>query len=349
LGKGKRTGGWEKRAFRVIEAIASKDRNNLYITSSFFKDPIKYKAFCTYYAVMRIVDDRVDNLTLSANHGKEIFDRELDVVNAWEQVIILCQQGRYPSALQIEACDFDKADAVCDSLIAAFQAIPIPIKLWNNFFKAMRSDINANDFERWSDFLAYAEGATAAPTTIYLLLIASQQNKSNNSYELPTGFDFLKCGRYLGIFAYLTHIIRDLAEDIKNVKRLCITREDMVEHRLSPEKLRIEALRNQASPETCSLVIEILQRARNYLIRGRAFTLQIQDLLDLDCRFILELIIRMYEQIIAKIEFTGFDPMGKRHYLTRKEKNNIVHSVAVQTGFILPNVSFSPGKTKFTA
>lgn len=334
----KRAGEWKKQAFRVIEAIASKDRNNLYITSSFFKDPIKYKAFCSYYAVMRIVDDRIDNLSLPANHDKEIFDRELDVVDAWEQMIILCQQGKYPSGLQIEACDFNKAEAVCESLIAAFQAIPVPIKLWSNFFKAMRSDINASDFERWSDFLDYAEGATAAPTTIYLLLIAAQQNKANNQYELPDGFDFHRCGRYLGIFAYLAHIIRDLAEDIKNVKRLCITREDMVEHRLSPERLRIEVLRNQASPETCSLVIEILQRARNYLLKGKALTLQIQDFLDLDCRFILELIIRMYEQIIAKIEFSGFDPMGKRHYLTRKEKTNIVHSVAVQTGFKLPNV-----------
>ncbi|MEJ2495818.1 MAG: squalene/phytoene synthase family protein [Ignavibacteriaceae bacterium] len=301
----KRTEESQKRANCVTEEITSKDQNNLYITSSFFKDSIKYKAFCAYYAVMRIVDDRVDNLRLPVNRDKKLIDRELKVIDAWEQVIILCHLGIFPTAL--------------------------------NFFDAMRSDINAGEFECWSDFLTYAEGATVAPTTIYLLLIAARYNSANNVYELPTGFDLLRCGRYLGIFAYLGHIIRDLAEDIKyTTTRLCITREDMVEHNVTLEKLRNEAIKQNASSSTRKLVIEIIQRARNYLFKGRALTLQIQDFLELDCRFILELIVRMYERIIAKIESSDFNPMGKQHYLTRREKINLVYSVAADTGFSLP-------------
>jgi len=329
---------WLKWALDVTEEIASKDHNNLYITSSFFKDSVKYKAFCAYYAVMRIVDDRVDNLPLSLAGNEELCNRELGVVNAWEQVIISCSHGIYPTTFQLEACAFANARAVCESLITAFQAIPVPIKLWINFFDAMRSDILAGEFDSWSDFLTYAEGATVAPTTIYLLLIAAKRNESDSSYELPTGFDLFTCGRYLGIFAYLGHIIRDLAEDIKNATtRLCITRDDMVGHGVTPEKLRNEAYRHQASPSTCSLVVELLRRARKYLLKGRALTVQIQDFIENDGRFILELIITMYESIIAKIESVGFDPMAKRHYLTRKEKANIVKSVAVQTGFLIPD------------
>ena len=333
----KRTEEWQKRANYVTEAIASKDQNNLYITSLFFKDSIKYKAFCAYYAVMRIVDDRVDNLLLTVYLDKKLIDRELKVIDAWEQVIILCHLGIFPTALQLEACDFDEARAVCESLIEAFQNIPTPIKLWKNFFDAMRSDIKADEFESWSDFLSYAEGTTVAPTTIYLLLIAVQHNDANNLYKLPKEFDLLKCGHYLGIFAYLGHIIRDLAEDIKyTTARLCITREDMVQHDITLEKLRNEVFMQEASSSTRNLVIEIIQRARNYLLKGRTLTLQMQDFLELDCRFILELIIRMYEGIVAKIESTDFNPMGKRHYLITKEKINLVHSVATDTGFSLP-------------
>jgi len=334
----KRKTAWQKWALDVTEEIASKDHNNLYITSSFFKDSVKYKAFCAYYAVMRIVDDRVDNLPLSLAGNEELCNRELGVVNAWEQVIISCSQGIYPATFQLEACDFANARAVCESLITAFQAIPVPIILWRNFFDAMRSDILAGEFDSWSDFLTYAEGATVAPTTIYLLLIAAKRNEANCSYELPTGFDLFTCGRHLGIFAYLGHIIRDLAEDIKNATtRLCITREDMVGHGVTPERLRNEASRHQASPSTCSLVVDLLQRARKYLLKGRAITVQIQDIIENDGRFILELIITMYENIITKIESVGFDPMAKRHYLTREEKANIVKSVAVHTGFLIPD------------
>ncbi|MEJ2618248.1 MAG: squalene/phytoene synthase family protein [Ignavibacteriaceae bacterium] len=302
------------------------------------KDQIKYKAFCAYYAVMRIVDDRVDNLPLATFRSKELYNRELAVIYGWEEIINSCRRGVFPTESQLEACDFAAAEEVCESLIEAFQNFPVPIKLWTNFFEAMRSDIVADEFECWSDFLAYAEGATVAPTTIYLFLIVTQRNKGNNSYELPAGFDLFRCGRYLGIFAYLGHIIRDLAEDIKNsATRFCITREDMVYHGVTIDKLRDEAFRYQASLSTRNLVVEILQRAQNYLLKGRAITLQIQDVIDADCRFILELIITMYEHVIAKIESVGFDPMGRRHYLTSKEKANIVQSVAVQTGFSFPD------------
>lgn len=49
-------------AHEVTDAIASNDRNNMDITSSIFQDPVKYRAFCDYHAIMRIVDDRVDSL-----------------------------------------------------------------------------------------------------------------------------------------------------------------------------------------------------------------------------------------------------------------------------------------------
>ena len=127
------------------------------------------------------------------------------------------------------------------------------------------------------------------------------------------------------------------SKDIKSaVTRLCITREDMKAHDVTPEKLKRDALKSQASMATNGLVMDILQRARKYLLRGRVYVSQIQDFLESDGRFILELIITMYERIIAKIESTGYDPMSKKHYLYRGEKTKIVKSVAFQNGFLLP-------------
>ena len=48
--------------YAIVEEIAAKDLNNLYRTSCFFADPNRYKSFCAVYAVMRIVDDRLDEI-----------------------------------------------------------------------------------------------------------------------------------------------------------------------------------------------------------------------------------------------------------------------------------------------
>jgi hypothetical protein len=79
LGRSRRTVKQQMKAYRVTEAIASRDHNNLYITSSFFMDRMKYKAFCAFYAVMRLVDDRIDNLPLSNKQNEESQKGELSV------------------------------------------------------------------------------------------------------------------------------------------------------------------------------------------------------------------------------------------------------------------------------
>ncbi len=60
----------------VAEEIAAEDLNNLYISSCFFKDPEKYSAFCAYYAVMRVVDDRIESCSFDPLAGHHRLSRE---------------------------------------------------------------------------------------------------------------------------------------------------------------------------------------------------------------------------------------------------------------------------------
>lgn len=321
-------------ADEVTEAIASKDRNNLHVTSSFFRDPAKYRAFCAYYAVMRLVDDRVDSLPTPCGLSAKLRENELAVVMAWEQVVKSGCHGVYPKTSFLTSCDFAEAKAICESFIHSYRLFPVPITLWTDFFAAMRSDLSDGEFVRWADFLAYAEGATVAPTTIYLWLIMARRNVTKGSYECPRGFDLYACGRHLGIFAYLGHIIRDLASDVKSMTtRLCIAREDMLAHGVSPEMLRNEALNRRASHATKRLVADLLQRARDHLAQGRALAQPAYELIEGDSLFILELIIAIYEHVIEKIVSIGCDPMSGRHHLTPQERAEIVQQVAARVGF----------------
>ena len=51
-----------EKALSVVEEIAAKDRSNLYLTSQFFEDRARYEAFISMYAVMRSIDDFIDNV-----------------------------------------------------------------------------------------------------------------------------------------------------------------------------------------------------------------------------------------------------------------------------------------------
>ena len=76
----------------AAEAIAARDQNSLYMTSRFFADPRRYESFCAYYALMRVVDDRIDELPNRRLLSERDRTAEHDVVAAWEEAIGLCYQ-----------------------------------------------------------------------------------------------------------------------------------------------------------------------------------------------------------------------------------------------------------------
>ena len=81
-------------AHAVAEAIASRDLNNLYLASSFFADHEKYNAFCAYYALMRVVDDRIDALPTRMGLSDRERCAEHEIVSAWDAGVKSCYQGR---------------------------------------------------------------------------------------------------------------------------------------------------------------------------------------------------------------------------------------------------------------
>jgi phytoene synthase len=202
----------------------------------------------------------------------------------------------------------------------------------------MRSDLTRTRFTSWQDFLEYAEGASVAPTTIYLSLILANGKAVTEPSRAPTGFDLYACGRHLGVFAYLGHIVRDLAKDIRNEGEplLYFTEDDMRAHGVSLSTLTSDAARGLAGQRTRHLVGELLSRGRAQLKLGRSLVKRVEEQIEDDSRFILELITTLYEVMIAKIAACGNDPMGDRHWLTEGEKTQVVREAAARTGYMLP-------------
>jgi phytoene/squalene synthetase len=315
--------------YAIAEAIAAKDLNNLYLTSCYFADPERYQAFCALYAVMRVVDDRIDALPSRGALTSSEQEREREVVGAWRDAFFAGVQGARPSDDDVDRCDCAGSRDLLEASAQAMKSFPVALSLWDSFFAAMERDIERPRFDTYEDFLEYSKGATVAPTTIYLNLIVSKKTPGERCLP-PESFDLLRCGRYLGLFAYIAHILRDLDADLATGEEglLYLAGDDMRHFHVTEEMLFADQARHRASEPVRALVRELRERAQRLRDQGRKLLPALDGELEPDCAFILELIIALYERTLEKIAVNSHDPFNGQHKLTTAEKGLVVKEVA---------------------
>lgn len=314
----------------VAESIAAKGYNNLYRASCYFADPARYRSFCALYAVMRVVDDRIDELVVRRHLTEAERRRETEVLEGWRCAVKDCLREREPRLIDVTRTEHPDATPMLDTFAAAVRTFPTPAHLWDRFFAAMRRDLEQRRFATYGEFVDYAGGAAVSPATIYLYLIAAERDDGSGAYRSPPDFGLIRCGRELGLFAYLGHILRDLADDLGAGEQglLYLALDDMAAHGVAEEGLRADLAAQKAGPRLRALTRDLSDRARVLVRRGRSRLRALENRLSVDRAFILELIIRTYEAVLHKIAQHSFDTMSARHRLTEREKQAIVKSVA---------------------
>ena len=321
-------------AFRIAESIASRDRNNLYLTSRLLSDSRRYRAFCAFYSVMRLVDDRVDDLMARVPVGREERGRIAGEVAAWERLVREAYRGRLPGEAPEALREVAPAMPVISEFREASDLFPVPRDLWDEFFAAMRRDLRGEGFATFEEFLEYAAGASVAPTTIYLILLVAQEPEpGDRRYRMPPGFDYEECGRSLGLFAYLAHILRDLPEDLAAGNRglLYLAKDDMEAFGVTLGELRRSLERGRASERVRRLLEELAGRARGYLEQGTRALNGLAGRLAPDCRFVLRLIVVIYREILERIEGEDYDPFSGRHLLGLDDKKELALRTALES------------------
>jgi phytoene synthase len=320
----------------VAESVAAKDLNNLYRTSCYFRDIERYRAFCAMYAVMRVVDDRVDNLLAQPNFASSRWAQTLAVVTAWHHVVRACLSGRRPASADCLGCDDSHIDELVVAFADAVERFPVSVQLWDDFFAAMLRDLERNGFATYRQFLEYARGAAVAPTTIYLHLITAERRRDENVFDAPRDFDIMRCGQALGRFAYLAHVLRDLREDLAIGEHglLYLAADDMAAHGVTEGSLRRDARAGTASPHQRALVRDLAARAWRFAKEGRQYLAALDGKLSADRAFVLELIVGIYEGVLRKIVSCSHDVMGERHRLTSGEKERIAVGIASAQGVV---------------
>ena len=94
-------------------------------------------------------------------------------------------------------------------MASVMPASPLDRLPFERLAAAMHRDAARGTMEDWADFLDYCEGATVAPTFVFLLLLASD----DDGHSVVGAGQLWPHARTLGIYCYIVHIMRDLEKD----------------------------------------------------------------------------------------------------------------------------------------
>lgn len=201
--------------------IAAFNRSPLFQASRLLS-PGKRRLFLASYAAMRLVDDLVDEQFITQPDPEGTLAVSVHAqVECWRRQACEAANGTFqPTQASYEPQVFEALNLTvgCSNL----SEWP-----WNALAVSMRADIDGRPMETWGDFLTYSEGATVAPATVFVYILASVSFE--NVFKTPEPLIFYREKvRDMAIFCYVIHILRDLACDVVRSKRLVTIPEEML-------------------------------------------------------------------------------------------------------------------------
>ena len=293
----RRTEEWQPFCFQLIKtkeiiagiatcrSVAKKANANFFYASQILKTP-RREFFYATYAAMRIIDDAIDEkfLKLDTQTRSKLNTNFKRKLSKWLQQV-----------LHLEIVDGPLSPGIIHALKYTVGRSDLTKSVWSDLAASLEMDIEGTDMHSWDDFLKYCKGATIAPASIYIYLLAATHTEEKHfEYQMPYELGYY--ARDLAIYCYIVHIIRDLIKDAAASPRLItIPNELLVENGLSRSTLS-SSLRKK-DPAIVNLANDLLRRAEPFHRNGHKVLFELNDLLGFSEKTALNKLIGVYDQL----------------------------------------------------
>jgi phytoene/squalene synthetase len=258
------------------------DHPNILVAAGFW-DEERYRAAKTCYTFMRNIDDLIDNYK-ARNKGIGEKDREKFMRKVQDWLLLIRTDNR--------ANPFQK------ELVDTIRRFRIPFWPIEAFARSMVYDINHDGFPTVGSFLDYSEGATVAPSSIFVHLCGIRE--LNGVWQDPP-FDVRSASTPCAIFSYLVHIIRDFQKDQLN--NLSYFADDRIEaHGLSRTMMRKIAEGSEVTREFRNLMKEYYLLAEDYSKQTWQVLERISPLIEPRYHLSLLIIFNLYLMVFERID-----------------------------------------------
>lgn len=257
---------------------------------------------------MRILDDFVDGIKnrTKLNCDEKIF--YLEEISKWENLVTDCFNAKtYDNSILLALSD-------------TFNTFNIKLSPWANLAEAMRWDIEHSRFNTFKEFLNYTEGAAIAPATVFISVLSGQSDGVRYNCS-ANGIDSYYYAKDLAIFCYLTHILRDVSSDLEleDSGLIYLPMEDLHRFSISESDLWNFKITKSINAKFQQLMEYQIRRARKFGNKGKVIMNELFEYLDSDCRFILKLLVSLYEKTMDKIESAAYNVFNGEHELNSFE------------------------------
>ncbi len=177
------------------------DHPNILVAAAFW-DEDRYRAARVCYKYMRAIDDLID-FHKSAHTVIKKDERQQFMQRVQEWIDMAHRSAAGDAGAVAEAGD-------AHELMQTIRDFHIPVWPLEAFARSMVYDIDHTGFETVDSFIAYAQGASVAPASIFVHL--SGLLSTPDGY-VPPPFDVRWAATPCAMFSYLVHIIRDFQKD----------------------------------------------------------------------------------------------------------------------------------------
>ncbi len=194
-------------------------------------------------------------------------------------------------------------DKQLNKIAVVFHQYEIPYNETVTFLESLLADISTSEYKNYQDLEMYMMSSSSIICIMMARLIGINSGNRYPKDEI-TWQPLLKAAQILGITFHMTSFLRDIKEDVCIRNKIYLPQTELETYGVTKEMLIV----GKVTPEFTDLMKFQIERIRLFYAESEKSLVLVHP----SCQRALKIIMRVYEDVINKIEKSNYDVFSKK-------------------------------------